>query len=484
MTTQAGEKVELIALSILDGVLQRIVAWDERSSGARDRRAKGAAAAAVPLPPVTASLSYNPSLVANNSGLAHEPSGHARLLAGRFDAATATMQPPEIDHDYARDKPQILCRADIDLGEAESYANAVQVRVAKQQTGCRCGHHAFHNAINAARAISAPSELEALRALADTQSEPAFWSRFNTSLGSLLAEAERRGTNCWPWDLDFTDGEVDRSHMTHLLRTDESVGCLGGDQTFMVFQYAMGRPMLEAESLLACQRAADEFRATDGPAHRVVIVGALSHWLTVVLNKLPDEPLEVLLFDSNNTAVLGVEDAGLAEIAAAKAAERGWDHTSSKEEYYKSSLADMRDVVTLLARIFAGATDLRAEAVNGAVERMLEDFEMTVGGDATRDGVAEAEAEAVEVEAWHEWLRERQPPPVLRSGVLKTVERWGEAWLSDANRSALREWVEGALAFCERERNGLCAQLMDPARERAVRGLAGVADAMIGHAEA
>merc|ERR1719498_995072 len=336
------------------------------------------------------------------------------------------MDPAEIDHEYVHRLPQIVSHVDITLGD-ETHAAAFQVRVAKQQTSCRCGHHAFHNALNAARAITAPTDAEALQALADTQSEPAFWSCFNRSLASLHAEADRRGTHCWPWDFDFIDGEVERSHMTHLLRTDFEVGRLGGDSTFLVFQYAMGRPMLEIESLLACQKAADSFVANPGPCHRCIIVGALSHWITVVVNKVPAADgvaaLEVLLFDSNNTPVLGASDLQLAEIAAAKAEERGWSPSSTKESYYRNSLHDMRSVVTLLARLFAGAIDLRAEAANVSVERMLAGFEVTV--DAVPRDTADAtvvseqpDTEGSDVEAWYQWLREQQPPAVLRSGVL------------------------------------------------------------------
>ena len=516
-----------LALGILDGVLERVDAWDQRRC--RNKAATAAvppcdAAAAVPLPAASAAkaLSYNPCIVPNCSGARLLACPGARPLAARFDHAVETMDAIEIDHDYARRLPQILSQTAIHT------ATAYQIRVAKQQTGCRCGHHAFHNALSAARAITAASEAEALEALADTQSEPAFWSRFNRSLASLHSEAARRGTDCWPWDYDFVDGEVERSHMTHLLRTDAAVGSLGGERTFLVFQYAMGRPMLETASLLACQQAADDFVAAPGPCHRCVIVGALSHWVAVVLNKVPLQSssgssgdgggettpaaaataLEVLLFDSNNTPVLGVSDEQLAEIAAAKAEERGWDPDSSKESYYRSSLHDMRSVVTLLARLFSGATDLRAEAVNGAVERVLQDFHATVdaaisthlaaaaaaaaaasSGDS--DGCDGDDATQPEAEAWHLWLKERQPPPVLRSGLLATVERWGKGWLSDQNRAELRVWAERAIAFSRWHESERSERVAEPAaaevtaaetavaKARAIAGLAEVAEAIL-----
>merc|ERR1719498_47372 len=404
------------------------------------------------------------------------------------------MDPAEIDHEYVHRLPQIVSHVDITLGD-ETHAAAFQVRVAKQQTSCRCGHHAFHNALNAARAITAPTDAEALQALADTQSEPAFWSCFNRSLASLYAEADTRGTHCWPWDYDFIDGEVERSHMTHLLRTDFDVGLLGGDSTFLVFQYAMGRPMLETESLLACQKAADSFVASPGPCHRCIIVGALSHWITIVVNKVPTASgataVEVLLFDSNNTPVLGASEAQLAEIAAAKAQERGWDPSSSKESYYRSSLRDRQAVVTLLARLFSGATDMRVEAVNGAVELMLADFESTKEAivqdtTRTRDGsnasqtLSREEVELTESEAWHLWLRERQPPAVLRSGVLATVQRWG-SFLSEPNRKMLRAWAERAIMFSNRHGADMVKSCEAHAggRDPAVVGLAQVAEEIL-----
>ena len=218
--------------------------------------------------------------------------------------------------------------------------------------------------------------------------------------------------------------------------------------------------------------------------------------------------LEVLLFDSNNTPVLGVSDEQLAEIAAAKAEERGWDPDSSKESYYRSSLHDMRSVVTLLARLFSGATDLRAEAVNGAVERVLQDFHATVdaaisthlaaaaaaaaaaasSGDS--DGCDGDDATQPEAEAWHLWLKERQPPPVLRSGLLATVERWGKGWLSDQNRAELRVWAERAIAFSRWHESERSERVAEPAAEetaaetavakaRAIAGLAEVAEAIL-----
>lgn len=491
-----------LALSIVEGVLDRIIAWDTRTQSAAPgkRRPSGVCAVAVPVPPPQSAraLSYNPCLVPNCSGAPHIAPTSARLLAERFDHAVETMDPAEIDHQYVHCSPQIVSHADIPLSD-ENYATAFQVRVAKQQTSCRCGHHAFHNALSAARAITAPTDVAAMQALADTQSEPAFWSRFNRSLASLHTEAGQRGTNCWPWDYDFIDGEVERSHMTHLLRTDFDVGLLGGDSTFLVFQYAMGRPMLETESLLACQAAADAFAANPGPCHRCIIVGALSHWITVVVNKVPvaggASALEVLLFDSNNTPVLGVSDAQLAEIAAAKGEERGWGPASTKESYYRSSLHDMRSVVALLARLFGGATDLRAEAANTTVERTLADFEATVntspqGAACTVDDSIASEhnldGEGCDAEAWHLWLRERQPPAVLRSGVLATVQRWG-AFLSDLNRDSLRAWATRAISFSHRQCDSLdgdaavqeLAQDQAAARRRTINELAQVAEATL-----
>ena len=498
-----AERDEL-ARSIVDDVLNRIVAWDTRTQSTpspvkKQQPTASCADVLVPLSTTGKALSYNPCLVPNCSGApAVVPTTAWRLLE-RFDDAVVSMDPAELDHDYVRRQPQILSHAEVHLGD-EAHVTAYQVRVAKQQSNCRCGHHAFHNALSAAWAITAPTEADALQALADTQSEPAFWSRFNRSLASLYEEAERRGTNSWPWDHNFLDGEVERSHMTHLLRTDFEVGRLGGDSTFLVFQYALGRPMLETESLLACQEAADAFVASPGPCHRCIIVGALSHWVTVVINKVPTAgeatEVEVLLFDSNNTPVLGATDARLAEIAATKAEERGWDPACSKESYYRSSLHDMQSVVTLLARLFSGATDLRAEAVNGAVERMLADFDATASATAqdtayTPDGSEVSEqkpsSEEFEAEALFLWLQERQPPAVLRSGVLATVQRWG-AYLSALNREALQAWAERAVVFSRRlgTADGVASSRGNPVvdeqavvRRRAFIGLAQVAEAIL-----
>ena len=493
----AAERDELARL-IVDDVLNRIFAWDTRTQSSVKPRKPPASCADVLVPLSTTALSYNPCLVPNCSGAPAAVSTTAWRLLERFDDAVFSMEPAELDHDYVRRLPQILSHAQVDSGD-EAHVTAYQVRVAEQQSNCRCGHHAFHNALCAAWAITAPTEADALQALADTQSEPAFWSRFNRSLASLYEEAERRGTNSWPWDYNFLDGEVERSHMTHLLRTDCEVGRLGGDSTFLVFQYALGRPMLETESLLACQEAADAFVANPGPCHRCIIVGALSHWVTVVINKVPTAggttEVEVLLFDSNNTPVLGATDAQLAEIAAAKAGERGWDPACKKERYYLSSLYDMQSVVTLLARLFTGATDLRAEAVNGAVERMLADFDATASSTAqntacTPDGSEVLEqhpsSKEFEVEALFLWLRERQPPAVLRSGVLATVQRWG-TFLSELNREALKAWAERAVVFSQRlctndgnaSSHGNITQPLDEqalVRRRALEGLAQVAE--------
>jgi hypothetical protein len=483
---------DALARSILEHVLDRIVAWDTRTRSTSSASGKWQ-------PPATGvaalssanALSYNPYLVPNCSGAPPVAATATRLLSQRFRHAVSLMDPVEIDHYYVLDTPQVVSHTKIQL-DGEVHVPAYQVRVALQQTGSRCGHHAFHNALSVARAISAPTEVEALQALADTQSEPAFWSRFNQSLASLRKEAERRGTDSWPWNHNFVDGEVERSHMTHLLRTDE-VGRLGGDDTFILFQYAMGQPMLDTESLLACQKAADNFVASPGPCHRCVIVGALSHWVNVVINKVPTgggaTAMEVLLFDSNNTPVLGANETELAEIAAAKAEERGWDPTSSKESYYRSSLRDRQAVVTLLARLFSGATDIRAEAVNGAVERMLSDFDLMVK--ATTQGTTHARgrssasqqtlsSEERESKGWHQWLRERQPPAVLRSGVLATVQRWG-SFLSDLNRKALRAWAEQALLFSHRHGGNtvLSGEAQASARSQTAIELAHVAEATL-----
>jgi hypothetical protein len=476
---------DALAMSILDHVLDRIVAWDTRTRSASGRW-QPTAAGGVDVVALTSpkALSYNPCLVPNFSGAPLAATTATRLLSQRFHDAVGLMDHVELDPDFVLDTPQIVSHAQVQLG-GEAHAPAYQVRVARQQTNSRCGHHAFHNALSAARGITAPTDVEALHALADTQSDPAFWSRFNQSLVSLCTEAERRGTNSWPWDHNFVDGEVERSHMTHLLRTDFEVGRLGGDSTFLVFQYAMGRPMLETESLLACQKAADDFVANPGPCHRCVIVGALSHWVTVVINKVPTgdqaTAVEVLLFDSNNTPVLGASESQLAKIAAAKAEERGWDPSSSKESYYRSSLRDQQAVVTLLARLFTGATDMRAEAVNGAVERMLADFDLTVKAtmqDTThlRDGSNASQqtlsSEGGDSDAWHLWLRERQPPAVLRSGMLATVQRWG-SFLSELNRKALRAWAERALLFSDRHSGDTVqkGEAQSGARGQAVIGL-------------
>merc|ERR1711939_761901 len=155
--------------------------------------------------------------------------------------------------------------------------------------------------------------------------------------------------------------------------------------------------------------------------------------------------------------------AQLAEIAAAKAVERGWGPSSTRESYYCDSLRDMRSVVSLLARLFGGATDLRAEAANSVVERMLADFEATVHVSPQDIACTEHDSidseqtvndEGCDVEAWYLWLRERQPPAVLRSGVLATLQRWG-CFLSDLNREAVKVWAKRAVSFSRRQRGSL-----------------------------
>jgi hypothetical protein len=329
-----------------------------------------------------------------------------------------------------------------------------------------------------------------------------------------------------------------------LLRSDPAVGEAGGGVTFLVFQFAMGQTTLDAQALQACQAAADAFVAAPA-AHRAVIVGALSHWVTITFTKTgrdgggggggddggeeegeedaplagPVEParagdhlqLEVLLWDSNDVPVLGLDAAALEAIAHRRARERGWDRQGSAGEtrrcYYLRSLCDLQGVVALLTRLFAGHLDLRAEAADGAVGRLLDDYRDHVtlrgSGDAHHDAATAADAgghgrqppqpqhetggeaaadmlrgnpnpchaeggggdgggggggrggsgsdrphhhhscgKSSELEVW---LRERQPPPVLRSGLVRPLTTWGR-FLSPARGTSLLRWVADASA--------------------------------------
>merc|ERR1719152_812022 len=137
----------------------------------------------------------------------------------------------------------------------------------------------------------------------------------------------------------------------------------------------MGQVTLDARALQACQAAADAFVAAP-TAHRAVIVGALSHWVTITFTKAaggagvgdtaggasdastPPSPsqLEVLLWDSNDVPVLGLTAAALEATAGRRARERGWDRQGrggdTRRGYYLRSLRDLQRVVALLTRLF------------------------------------------------------------------------------------------------------------------------------------
>ena len=258
----------------IDSVLDRVHAWQRR---------KSAAPIALPVPKATVelgtpaaqldfkALSYNPAIVTN----AYEPCGMppspARTITPDLTAATAAMAAgAELGLEYTHKTPQILSTVRVPLlGDTSADGVLIrQVRVVKQHESGRCGHHALHNALCASLAALAETRETALDALSDTQSEPAFWSQvsppstqqvkvphtvcwyarctllglwrlacnashasqFFSNQAMLVTESARRGGEeaSWPWSMRCTDhrnqwGEIERSHMTHLLKAHPAV---------------------------------------------------------------------------------------------------------------------------------------------------------------------------------------------------------------------------------------------------------------------
>jgi hypothetical protein len=80
----------------------------------------------------------------------------------------------------------------------------------------------------------------------------------------------------------------------------------------------------------------------------------------------------------------------------------------------------------------------RPTLVHRAAEQLMADYSTHVAtGPWERETPDDADAASIETvddetaegserRRLHAWLKERQPPPVLRSGPLRTLKRWGE----------------------------------------------------------
>jgi hypothetical protein len=233
---------EEAARSVLDGIVGRLEAWARRTATRTCAAVAPADAAACEEAGSSSgggggstqqNLSYNPPIVHNlyesappvlqrGSSEVRRMLGPLLTAGGRDDEEEdasllqAWLAPEELGHDYTHALPQILSSVAVALGGgASSNVLVRQVRCAKQHQNGRCGHHALHNALSASKAVRASTREGALAELANTQSEPAFWSRYFRDQQLLEEESSRRGGASWPWSPQaFGAGEVERSHMS------------------------------------------------------------------------------------------------------------------------------------------------------------------------------------------------------------------------------------------------------------------------------
>ncbi|KNC47527.1 uncharacterized protein AMSG_02549 [Thecamonas trahens ATCC 50062] len=330
--------------------------------------------------------------------------------------------------------------------------------VLKQMDDGPCGYHALYNALVGIALCQVRLNDVGARnhALALFNARTPFWWFYAHLEAALVVEARSRlaryGSEAFPWrECDVRSGVLERAHVAWLL-AHHPLFVRAGAHLFSVLPASnpqeIANGSMSLDELDTLDAVLEHFAGLPHYAHAFVL-GAHSHWITVVAHKRHGS-IECLFLDSNNVDLFGYADPQLAAFLQQPTsymfAESGATPRAveTEDEEYGLMLRAARGTAELMIDWITGRTALKTFVADTVVRLMLSKFEHRVlrrspyGGALSLEGALGHE----QFLAWLvEWLTHWDPPATLRAGPLATLRQLGAAYLSPELRNRVLEWA-------------------------------------------
>ena len=390
-----------------------------------------------------------------------DPDRRARLMAGLGSALGAWNEPGV--QALGGTKLLAFLQRDPTRSPLSVEASGVtHLSVLQQMDDGPCGYHALWNALIAVSLCQIdPDDVDARNSVfALLHDRVAFWAFYANMERALrdhgyaleLATGVKGGM--WPWRKeDIDSGILERTHVAYLIASHPLFARAGGDSFFSVLPSANPQEMAGgAMSVDEIKAVSDTFALFSSPdvtkAVHAFVVGAHSHWLTVVAHKSGPR-MEVIFLDSNNAPLFDASDPQMAHILRNSGShglfQGGTPRAAETErEEYAGTLRASRGIADIMNDCINGNKNFTSIVLDNVVDLLLAKFTHRVlrrsqyGGLMSLDGAIANPA----FESWVlEWLTQWEPPATLRSGVLAFLIGLGVSSLSPRKRDALVEWA-------------------------------------------
>lgn len=308
----------------------------------------------------------------------------------------------------------------------ERDAGVVQPRVYRQRSEGPCGYHAVHNALRAVAAVTAPDDAAAAKVWRGTATATSYYAVYASARRHCGAPA---------------DDVVERGPMQDL-----------------VARWPRARPFAEAGTLSAVSELTLEAAApleaamraarAGSPGVHALVVGAVNHWIAVVVARG-----EVAVLDSYNRPSLCVR---LDRARAYAAAHPELVGKPVRQMYYIESRRRVAAWVALATEAARAGTDIRAVYLQRQTADMVRTFRrMTAAArdddDAEPLPSLDAELRFLRARAasgapspapgLRAWLSDYYPPALLVRRDAARIAEIGAGHLGAGPREALALWA-------------------------------------------
>jgi len=336
----------------------------------------------------------------------------------------------------------------------------MQLRVLQQRSkDVACGYRALHSALCIMSSLKCKTLDCAWKYLLQTQSSASYW-HFIRRVETLLREKaeEVGGGYLWEttdWQQDWAKMDLgfvlERPHCSHLLKNMPDVARIGAD--FSIFDYSL----LDGEKLHSLGCIFSKFQDQRCYVH-CFLVGAVDHWVLLVIMKGSDGQFQRVYADSKNFPLppRGLSDNELEQYVTEHEEGSGPRHSSplgkastrfgrlffDKRARRLERCKSIVKTCDILWRCARGEVDIRGVYLSNLLESLMNGYERVV-----RNGESHAEADASERLLL--WLTEYSPPAMVRKLHLRNIQRVGAQFIPRETAERLHMWCTSMVAWLD-----------------------------------
>ena len=178
----------------------------------------------------------------------------------------------------------------------------------------------MHNAKTFVRALLARDKFTQIVQLCKIKSGKEYFKSFLHTTKLLVECTDYRFcTETDRKDIERHEGTLERENVKYLLGADSELVSLMSTNVPVFFakvEYSFGSFVSDRDPTLHLEGQIQAFKAHQGQAVFVFLIGVVNHWVTVVVNKpSPGAVNELYLFDSSNPRILDKSEEELESIS-------------------------------------------------------------------------------------------------------------------------------------------------------------------------